>query len=231
MPKMSVRPTERRKSRTPYDSPFRAWPKKSGTNTTATSRTAAALPGRFPAARGGIGGPSDGPPSPSSRQGAAGAGIGDVGDLVDRHVVEAARHFLHLAHVDERLDDVVRLREEAGPGELDRLLQSKVVVLLHEVHGVGPRKEGVHGLGARLLDLGEVRRVVRLAELRVIFTDQLATGRHERLLERAELIFPRLIVGRGDEDFFGDVIGHPAAHRLRSEEHTSELQSLAYLVC
>src|SRR5213593_611512 len=94
MPKMSVRPTERRKSRTPYDSPFRAWPKKSGTNTTATST-------------------SDGPPPPSSRQGAAGAGIGDAGDLVDRHVVEAARHFLHLAHVDERLDDVVRLRVEA----------------------------------------------------------------------------------------------------------------------
>src|SRR2546428_13642115 len=243
MPKMSVRPTERRKSRTPYDSPFRAWPKKSGTNTTATST-------------------SDGPPSPSSRQGAAGAGIGDVGDLVDRHVVEAARHFLHLAHVDERLDDVVRLgieaeaapravelhlgdgvdqsvlvpgvtadrlqrphddlgrvvalagepvwrlvvelrleigdelpvrrtvelrsvevtrddaerrlalgwqhvglREEAGPGELDRLLQPEVVVLLHEVHGVGAGEEGVHGLGARLLDLGEIRRVVRLAEL------------------------------------------------------------------
>src|SRR5436190_24232434 len=94
MPKMSVRPTERRKSRTPYDSPFRAWPKKSGTNTTATST-------------------SDGPPSPSSRQGAAGAGIGHVGDLVDPHVVEAVRHFLHLAHVDERLDDVVRSRVEA----------------------------------------------------------------------------------------------------------------------
>src|SRR6266704_4968919 len=94
MPKMGVRPTDRRKGRTTYDSPFRAWPKKSGTNTTATST-------------------SDGPPSPSSRQGAAGAGIGDVGDLVDRHVVEAARHFLHLAQVDEWLDDVVRLGVEA----------------------------------------------------------------------------------------------------------------------
>src|SRR5881296_86281 len=113
MPKISVRPTERRKSKTPYDRPFRAWPKKSGTNTTATSRTAPAWAGRFRAAHGGIGGPSDGPPSPSSRQGAAGAGIGHVGDLVDRHVVEAAGHFLHLAHVDEWLDDVVRLGVEA----------------------------------------------------------------------------------------------------------------------
>src|SRR2546422_7197120 len=113
MPKISVRPTERRRSRTPYDRPLRAGPKKSGTNTTATSRTAPAWPGRFRAAHGGIGGPSEGPPSPSSRQGAAGAGIGHVGDLVDRHVVEAARHFLHLAHVDERLDDGVRLGIEA----------------------------------------------------------------------------------------------------------------------
>src|SRR2546427_5744122 len=123
MPKMSVRPTERRKSRTPYDSPFRAWPKKSGTNTTATS-------------------PSDGPPSPSSRQGAAGAGIGDVGDLVDRHVVEAARHFLHLAHVDERLDDVVRLGVEA-----------EVAPLAVELHlGDGVYHVGlVHGVTADLL--------------------------------------------------------------------------------
>src|SRR5215470_5005262 len=113
MPKISVRPTESRKSSTPYDRPFRAWPKKSGTNTTATSRTTPACRGRLRVAQGGFGGPSDGPPSSSSRQGAAGAGIGHVGDLVDRHVVEAARDFLHLAHIDERLDDVVRLRIEA----------------------------------------------------------------------------------------------------------------------
>src|SRR5215510_11397053 len=36
MPKISVRPTESRKSNTPYDRPFRAWPKKSGTNTRQT---------------------------------------------------------------------------------------------------------------------------------------------------------------------------------------------------
>src|SRR2546426_6093617 len=88
MPKISVRPTERRKSRTPYDRPFRAWPKKSGTNTTATSRTAPAWPGRFRAAHGGIGGPSEGPPSPSSRQGAAGAGIGHGGDRSEEHTSE-----------------------------------------------------------------------------------------------------------------------------------------------
>src|SRR5262249_30782891 len=57
-------------------------------------------------------------------------------------------------------------------------------------------------------------RVVVPAELAIVFTDEFAAGRHERLLERAELVFSRLIVWRRDEDLLGDVLGHPAAHRL-----------------
>src|SRR5262249_31147802 len=159
MPKMSVRPTERRKSRTPYDRPFRAWPKKSGTNTTATS--------------------SDGPPSPSSRQGAAGAGIGHVGDLVDRHVVEAAGHFFHLAHVDKRLDDVVRLgvEPEVAPRtvELDpgNRVDQLVLVLGVAVHRLQRANDD---LGRVVALAGEaIRRLV--GELRLEVGDELPVRR------------------------------------------------------
>src|SRR5690349_16499714 len=84
MPKMSVSPTESRKSRTPYESPFSACARRSAT-------TALLL----------------------CRQGAPGAGVGHVRDLVDRHVVEPAGDLFDLADVNEGLDHVVRPGIEA----------------------------------------------------------------------------------------------------------------------
>src|SRR3989441_7222302 len=46
-------------------------------------------------------------------------------------------------------------------------------------------------------------------------------GAHDALRQR----------GRRCEERAGDLLGREAAHLARSEEHTSELQSLAYLVC
>src|SRR6185503_8499896 len=53
------------------------------------------------------------PEASSGRKRAAGARVANVGDLVDRHVGQGARQLADLADVDERLDDVVRLRVEA----------------------------------------------------------------------------------------------------------------------
>src|SRR5688572_19789563 len=240
MPKISVSPTESRKSRTPYARPLSAWAKKSGTNTREKAGGRAAAPG--PRQR-----------RPLRGQGAAGARVGHVRDLVDHDVVQTARDLFDLAHVDEGLDDVVRLGveaeaaaravelrllddghqlflvlrvavdglerahdrlrrvvalageavghlvgellaellhealvdgvveqrrvevagndaergralrgqhvglgEEARAAQLDRLLETELVELLHEVDGVAAGEEGVARLGTRLADLGEV---------------------------------------------------------------------------
>src|SRR2546425_7013943 len=50
-----------------------------------------------------------------------------------------------------------------------------------------------------------------------------------RLVEKAHLFVGPLAVQGLEKDRLG--IGHNVAHEVRSEEHTSELQSLAYLVC
>src|SRR5574341_747121 len=112
MPKIRVRPTERRNRSIPYWRPFSAWlrnPDSSGT--IAAGQRSGRGPLTHPASdeeprSGGRGHARSGS---SGRQGAARAGISHVGDSVDHHVVEPAGHLPYLPDVDEGLDDVLGL--------------------------------------------------------------------------------------------------------------------------
>src|SRR5512134_1522869 len=145
MPKMSVRPTDSRNSSTPYERPFSAWASRSERSTRRRRR------GR---ARG---------PDPGGDllrgQGAAGAGIRDVRDPVDGDVVESAGDLFHLAHVDERLDDVVRLRIE--PEAAARAVELHLGDGRHELILV--LRVAVHRLQRAHDDLGRVVALAREA--------------------------------------------------------------------
>src|SRR2546426_2167013 len=126
MPKINVSPTESRNSSIPYSRPLRAWAKISAGSVRR---------------------------SPGQRT--AGAGILHVRDPVDDDVGQLAADLPHLADVDERLDDILRLRiePEAATGAVE----------LDVAHGLD-QPVSVAGVAARRRERvdDDLRRVVAL---------------------------------------------------------------------
>src|SRR5205823_7860082 len=114
------------------------------------------------------------------------------------------------------LQAVVRRGRQGLVGEIVQQYHALVDVKLNRVHA-----------GVTLLDAPDAR-----LEQAVVERLSRAIGKEVRAHFRADRgILGGVVVRVGDRIYDGSVIRSPTRTTTRSEEHTSELQSLAYLVC